>query len=73
LVQEKVTDSQKIKDWSANSHNAAHKADLSWLKTQVTELQKRSDGSFKTKSPERSIVIITHHAPSTQRTADPAY
>jgi len=42
------------------------------LKNQVAELQKASEGSPKRKPPER-IVIISHHAPSTEKTADPIH
>jgi hypothetical protein len=73
VVQMKVSDFRKITDWSAASHNAAHEVDLSWLKTQVAELRKRYYGCRKTKPPERTIVIITLHAPSAQKTADPKH
>jgi predicted phosphodiesterase len=73
VVQMKVADFWKITDWSAASHNAAYETDLSWLKNQVAELQKASESSPKKKSPERTTVIITHHAPSTQKTADPMH
>jgi predicted phosphodiesterase len=73
VVQMKVADFRKITDWSAASHNDAYDTDLSWLRNQVAELQKASDGSLKKKAPERTIVIITHHAPSTQNTADPRH
>jgi hypothetical protein len=73
VVQTKVADFRKITDWSIASHNAAYEADLSWLKNQVAELPKASEGSPKRKPPERTIVIITHHAPSTEKTADPIH
>jgi predicted phosphodiesterase len=72
VVQIRVKDFEKILDWSVVNHNAAHEADISWLKGQIADIQKAYDGNPK-KQPERTIIIVTHHAPSTQETSNPQH
>jgi hypothetical protein len=64
-VESKISDFRKIKDWSVESHNAAHKSDMEWL---VSELD-RVRGS----NSDRSVMVISHHAPSVQETSAPQH
>ncbi|TVY34875.1 Uncharacterized protein LOCC1_G008748 [Lachnellula occidentalis] len=72
VVQMRVKDFEKIKDWSVDKHNAAYEADIAWLKGQIADIQKAYKSNRK-KQPERTTVIVTHHAPSIQETASPQH
>ncbi|TVY83022.1 Uncharacterized protein LSUE1_G002427 [Lachnellula suecica] len=69
IVQMKVKDFQKIEDWTVDNHNAAHESDITWLRSQVAAVQEENAALGKGKQ-ERKILIITHHAPSVQETAN---
>ncbi|GKT80956.1 hypothetical protein ColTof4_13379 [Colletotrichum tofieldiae] len=58
----RVKDFQHIKGWHLEMHNAAHAADLVWLRSELREV-----------SPERAVVVATHHAPSLEGTSEPQY
>jgi len=61
-----LNDFYKIEDWTVEQHNEAHAADLAWLNTQVDSIAETE--------PERRIIILTHHSPSTTPQAvDPAH
>ncbi|TVY34001.1 Uncharacterized protein LSUB1_G007902 [Lachnellula subtilissima] len=72
VVEVRVKDFEKITDWSVENHNAAYEADIAWLKGQIADIQNSYRGNPK-KQPERTTVIITHHAPSIQETASPQH
>lgn len=55
-----VSDFSNIGDWSIDKHNAAHRADLSWLNAQADAIAREE--------PQRSVVVLTHYSP----TATPA-
>lgn len=57
-----VSDFANIKNWSVESHNAAHESDLQWLNTQVSHCVQTE--------PHRSIVILTHHSPTALEAAN---
>ncbi|CAD6565105.1 MAG: hypothetical protein ASARMPREDX12_005692 [Alectoria sarmentosa] len=57
-----VSDFSSIDDWTVDSHNAAHQTDLQWLNSQVLECAQHE--------PHRSIVVFTHHSPTTLDEAD---
>ncbi|KAF2671107.1 putative calcineurin-like phosphoesterase [Microthyrium microscopicum] len=65
VVRSKVNDFRRINDWTVGSHNAEHQKDLSWLKEQVSKLQEES--------PQRRILIVTHHAACTSGTSEPRF
>lgn len=69
IVTSRINDFKRIKAWSTKEHNAAHEADLNWLKDQVTRIQKQS-GKDKT---SRGILVVTHHAPCKEDTSSPEY
>lgn len=64
----KIQDFPKIKDWSVDAHNPAHVSDANWLRQQVQELNSESETGGR-----RSILVVTHHAPSMQRTSSPQH
>ena len=57
-----ISDFSKIKDWTVESHKAAHKRDLNWLNSAVADITLHE--------PERSIIIFTHHSPTTLEAAN---
>ncbi|MCJ1345505.1 hypothetical protein MMC31_003712 [Peltigera leucophlebia] len=70
IVKAKVKDFQKIEGWTVGHHNAAHESDLSWLRQQIVSVQTENKESQKGES-ERSILVITHHAPLVSGTSSP--
>lgn len=72
IVHYKIQDFQKIKDWTIDSHNAAHKADLDWLRKEVQSIY-NTHKTNPTKLSKRSIVVATHHAPAMHRTSSPQH
>ena len=65
FVKSKVKDFQKIKDWTIEMHNAGYSDDVKWLEEQIGSINENSQFSAK------RIMVITHHAPTTQRTSRP--
>lgn len=63
-VRMKVADFSHIKDWTVEKHNAEHKQDVEWLRQEIQDC---------TQDRHRDLVIVTHHAPSFFKTADPKY
>ncbi|KGO68290.1 hypothetical protein PITC_066570 [Penicillium italicum] len=72
IVQYKIQDFQKIKDWTIDDHMAAHKSDLDWLRKEVRSIQD-SHKNPPTKHSKRSILVATHHAPAMHRTSSPQH
>lgn len=65
-VEERLVDFKDIMRWTVDDHNAAHKSDLAWLNEQVSKIEKDE--------PDRKVVILTHHSPTTDpRTFDPRH
>ena len=65
IVREKVKDFRKIRDWTVANHNAAFQEEVDWLRSQIE--------SIRTEQPSREIMVITHHAPSTQNCSWPEH
>lgn len=65
IVTKKVGDFRHIRDWTVEDHNAEHEVDVSWLKEQLATL--------KQESPDRKVLVVTHHAPTFCKTSDPAH
>ncbi|SPO04278.1 related to Ser/Thr protein phosphatase superfamily [Cephalotrichum gorgonifer] len=65
VVGRKVNDFSRIEDWTVDSHNKAHKSDLTWLMAELDDIL--LDDS------ERSVLVVTHHAPSVQETSRPEH
>ena len=51
-----VSDFSNVNEWTVESHNAAHQADLQWLNAQVSQLAQEE--------PHRSILVFTHFSPT---------
>ena len=51
-----VSDFCNIQNWTVDDHNSAHRADLDWLNCEVE--------AISSNEPGRTIVIMTHHSPS---------
>ncbi|KAF2396919.1 hypothetical protein EJ06DRAFT_551415 [Trichodelitschia bisporula] len=62
-VGRRVPDFRYVKRWTIDTHNAAHKADVVWLRDQIA--------SIRAQDAERRILIATHHAPCVQGTLHP--
>lgn len=81
-MQKKVQDFSRILDWSVDDHNAAHQADLQWLREEVTRIrdEERSttatSGDRSTRSAtkkRKKIVVVTHHAPIRKGSSKPEH
>lgn len=57
-----VSDFSNINDWTVESHNVAHRKDLQWLNSQVSQCEQ--------KEPHRSIVTLTHYSPTMLKAAN---
>lgn len=69
IVERKVQDFCQIDGWKISSHNTAHEADLAWLLRETASIR---EGNRKlAKQDQRSVVVVTHHAPSLQKTSSP--
>lgn len=62
IVGKKVNDFRRIEDWTVDCHNDAHKSDVTWLKT---ELENMDSG--------RSVLVVTHHAPLVREASRPEH
>lgn len=61
-----LNDFYHIRDWTTESHQEAHVADVAWLNNEVT--------SISTSEPDRKIIVLTHYCPSTQQSVvDPRH
>ncbi|OJZ84724.1 hypothetical protein ASPFODRAFT_34948 [Aspergillus luchuensis CBS 106.47] len=72
IVQSKVKDFQKIANWSVDDHNARHDSDYSWLMKEIRAIRQKNEAAGK-RSRQRSILVVTHHAPSLQGTSSPKH
>ncbi|KAL9134487.1 MAG: hypothetical protein Q9175_004333 [Cornicularia normoerica] len=66
VVQMKVNDFKHIDNWTINDHNSEHQQDVEWLQREIQRI--RSEDY----QPRRSILVITHHAPTTQEASNPS-
>lgn len=83
IVASKVADFRRIKDWIVEDHNDAHRSDLRWLKAELQTLRselettlqeaRHETGVVNPAPAERSVVVITHHAPLVQGTSRPEH
>lgn len=63
MISLKTKDFKKIQDWTVDSHNECHSRDIVWLLDEIKAIQSRN----------RSLIVVTHHAPSLQGTSNPQY
>ena len=65
FIRTKIKDFQRIKDWTIEMHNASHLDDVAWL-------EERVQSTIPQKVPRAThILVITHNAPTIQRTSRP--
>ncbi|KAH6621908.1 Metallo-dependent phosphatase-like protein [Boeremia exigua] len=57
-------DAHGVWDRSLDDHNADHARDLAWLNAQVSRIEESE--------PQREIVVLTHHSPTTDARANSA-
>lgn len=69
IVRSKIQDFKKIQDWTVDDHNGSHQSDLAWLLSEMESIQSKN----KTQKRKRSILVVTHHAPSLQNTSSPQH
>lgn len=68
IVKSKIQDFRQIQDWTIDDHNAAHDADHAWLLREIQSICKENQKLRKQDQP-RSILVVTHHAPSLRKTS----
>lgn len=64
-----INDFRQIDDWTVDGHNAAHAADVAWLKAQLTDIAAENRAAAAAAGPgvekeKRRVLIITHHVPT---------
>lgn len=73
VVRNRVSDFKSIRDWTVDDHNAAHDADLAWLRKRVLEIQEENQCQRGEFSRRKEILVITHHAPTFSGTSAPQH
>lgn len=69
IVRSKIKDFQRIDSWTVEAHNAAHNTDICWLMDEIKSIRQQTQN---TKKP-RTILVVTHHAPSIAGTSSPQH
>ncbi|KAK2858530.1 hypothetical protein FQN49_004644 [Arthroderma sp. PD_2] len=64
-VRMKVADFSIIKDWTVEAHNTEHSRDVQWLQEEIYNISLEEE--------KRDVIVVTHHAPSLMKTADPRH
>lgn len=70
MVTARVNDFQKISGWTTETHNDAHKEDLSWLRQELEKLAAQQ-GQGQPGEARRKVLVVTHHAPCIDGTSSP--
>lgn len=70
VVRMRVKDFEKIEAWTVDDHNASHEADNTWLRHQTLQIQRQNESKAKGQRTT-NILVVTHHAPSVQKTSSP--
>lgn len=63
MVYSMLADHRYITNWSVNHNNAAHAAELDWLKSSIASV----------KAAGKQAIVLTHHAPSFHGTFAPEH
>lgn len=71
IVASTIQDFKQIEGWSIEEHNQAHESDLAWLLREIDSVQVANRD--KPVDERRTILVVTHHAPSVQKTSHPQY
>ncbi|KAL4764523.1 Ser/Thr protein phosphatase superfamily [Aspergillus foveolatus] len=69
IVRSRIQDFKKIQGWTVDDHNGSHEVDLAWLLKEIESIQIED----RKQSQKRSILVVTHHAPSLQKTSSPQH
>jgi predicted phosphodiesterase len=69
IVRSRIQDFKKIQKWTVDDQNESHRADLAWLLSELESIERKN----KTENKKRSVLVVTHHAPSTQATSNPRH
>lgn len=65
IITLRVSDYKLIKSWSVARQNACHAKDLAYLTDTLT--------TINTTSPERTVLVVTHHAPCVRGASRPEH
>ncbi|KAF7719249.1 Uncharacterized protein PECH_004823 [Penicillium ucsense] len=71
VVTSTIQDFKQIEGWTAEDHNQSHVSDLTWLSHEIDAIQ--ASNRQKPMDERRVVLVVTHHAPSIQRTSHPQY
>ena len=66
MVEMRVNDFKRIDNWTVDDHNFEHEQDVQWLRDEICKIRQERDQSKK------SILVITHHAPTNRGTSKPS-
>lgn len=72
IVKSTIQDFRQIQDWTVDDHNAAHDADHAWLLREIQSICEENQKLRKQDQP-RTILVVTHHAPSLRKTSSPQH
>ena len=70
IVRAKVADFKRIEGWTIENHNNEHVADVAWLRQEIAAIRAAEKERLE-HGPRRTILVVTHHAPSRRGTSDP--
>lgn len=70
IVRLKTKDFKNIQNWTTGQHNTAHGSDVAWLRREVDAIHYENQ---QNPLEARSILVLTHHAPSLTGTSNPKY
>ncbi len=71
IVAQKVNDFRHIGHWTIADHNAEYIKDVEWLTGEIETIHRQAAGDHPS-PPQRNILVVTHHAPTTRGTSAPA-
>ena len=67
IVNAKIQDFQKIRNWTIDEHNDEHFRDVKWLQSEIEKIRNAEGGKTA------RIVVVTHHAPVCNGTSRPEH
>ncbi|GAD96825.1 hypothetical protein PVAR5_5490 [Paecilomyces variotii No. 5] len=73
VVRWKIKDYKHIEGWTVDEHNIAHHSDVSWLKRVIEAMRNENPDAEAQQVHTRSVLAVTHHAPSLQGTSNPQH
>ena len=78
IVQSKVKDFSRIRQWTVDDHNASHEKDLRWLRDEIKSIRdlERTNQMGREdprKKKKKKIVVVTHHAPIRKGSSKPEH